>query len=387
VTSQTVGTGRSAWWTPRRSRWLLVAVHIPFVVAPPIYTILGLQGRPRGDVWVIAPLAAAIAGLQLWHSFAAARDERPKAWPWTLALLVALVYTPMLRFTWNWAAMQIFVIASSAMHLRGRAAAVAVGAPILGTTAAAFHWAETDRPDLSWGAATISAYWLAGLAIQSAILYGAARLVRALDELYAARADLAQAAVGSEWSRVSRDLHDVLGQSLAAVSLKGDLALALLPTDRRAAEAEIRSLTDIARTALRDTRMVTRGEHTVSLRLEASRAAHLLEAAGIDARIDVSLPGMSAQMDEALAWATREGVTNVMRHSKARHCSITAVRADGVVRLEIVNDGATDTAGPGSGRGLLGMADRARELGGSASAERFDEGRFVLCVELPEVPA
>jgi two-component system sensor histidine kinase DesK len=345
VTSPTVGTVRPAWWTPRRSRSLLVAVHLPFAVAPPIYTILGLQGRSKGAVSVIAPLGAAIAALQLRHSFASARGERPKLWLWTLALLITLVYIPMVRFTWNWAAMQVFVIASSAMLLRGHAAAIGVIAPIVGTAAAAFHWGDTVGPDLTWPGVAITAYWLAGLAIPAAILIGAARLVRALDELYAARADLAQAAVGSEWSRVSRDLHDVLGQSLAAVSLKGDLALALLPTDRRGAEAEIRSLTNIARMALRETRMVTRGEHRVSLRLEGTRVAHLLAAAGIDARIDVWVPELSPQMDEALAWATREAATNVLRHSQARHCSITAVRTGGVVRLEIVNDGATETAG------------------------------------------
>jgi two-component system, NarL family, sensor histidine kinase DesK len=100
-----------------------------------------------------------------------------------------------------------------------------------------------------------------------------ARLVRAFEELHATRIELAQSAVGNEQLRLSRDLHDLLGQSLTAVSLKGDLALALLPTDRRAAEAEIRELTAIARDALRGSRTVTRGERTVSLRAEVDRAA------------------------------------------------------------------------------------------------------------------
>jgi len=54
-----------------------------------------------------------------------------------------------------------------------------------------------------------------------------------------AAARLAELAVGRERLRVSRDLHDLLGQSLSAVSLKGDLALRLLRSDPPAARAEI----------------------------------------------------------------------------------------------------------------------------------------------------
>ena len=129
---------------------------------------------------------------------------------------------------------------------------------------------------------------LVGLAIPTAVLYGVARLVRAFDELHATRIELAQSAVGNEQLRLSRDLHDPLGPSLTAVSLKGDLAPALLPTDRRAAEAEIRELTAIARDALRGSRTVTRGERTVSLRAEVDRAARLLDAADIDTDLSVT---------------------------------------------------------------------------------------------------
>ena len=60
-------------------------------------------------------------------------------------------------------------------------------------------------------------------------LYGVVRLVVLVNELYATRTELAALAVGRERLRVSRDLHDLLGQSLSAVSLKGDLAIRLLP--------------------------------------------------------------------------------------------------------------------------------------------------------------
>jgi two-component system, NarL family, sensor histidine kinase DesK len=91
-------------------------------------------------------------------------------------------------------------------------------------------------------------------------------------------------------------------------------------------------------------------------------------------------------VEELFAWAVREGITNVLRHSHARHCSIRATRRDGRVRLEIVNDGASPPVGAGTG--LAGLAERARALSGSASAHHTPDGRFRLWVEVPweEVP-
>jgi two-component system, NarL family, sensor histidine kinase DesK len=82
-----------------------------------------------------------------------------------------------------------------------------------------------------------------------------------------------------------------------------------------------------------------------------------------------------------LAWAVREGTTNVIRHSDARTCSITASRRDGKVRLEIVNDGARPPTGKGSG--LAGLGERARALSGSMSTEHTGD-RFRLTVDVPE---
>jgi two-component system sensor histidine kinase DesK len=228
-------------------------------------------------------------------------------------------------------------------------------------------------------------YWTIGLVTGAVALYGAARLVRVLDELEATRTELAELAIGRERLRISRDLHDLLGHSLSAISLKGDLATRLLHSDPHAASAEIEGLTGVARDALRGVRAITRDEHAMSLRTETDGAAALLGAAGIDARIDVDLPDLARPTEEMLAWAVREGITNVLRHSEATTCSVTAARRDGMVRLEMVNDRAHPPTGRGSG--LAGLAARARALSGWASGERTHGGRFRLLVEVPEEAA
>jgi len=215
-------------------------------------------------------------------------------------------------------------------------------------------------------------------------LYGAARLVRAIDDLRDARAELADLAVSRERLRISRDLHDLLGHTLSAVSLKGDLALRLLARDEGArAAAEIESLTAVARAALRDVQDVANKERHVSLAGEAEGAAGLLAAAGIDARIDVAVADAAPPVDELLGWTLREGVTNVLRHSAATTCSISVRRAGSRVRMEIENDGAATTST--DGHGLAGLAVRASALSGTAIGQPTGDGRFRLLVDVPEV--
>jgi len=365
--------------TVRRARWFLFGMHIALLAVAPVFTITGFEGGSGSPA--IAVLAAlAIGALQLRHSFAAARGEQPRGWPWTLLALAVLVYLPMVWFGMGWAPMQYFVIASAVMLLRGWPAGIAAAAPLLATAAEVVGKGPVNGESAAQEALAVL-YWTVGLLTGAVALYGAARLVHVLDELEATRTELAELAIGRERLRISRDLHDLLGHSLSAISLKGDLARRLLPSDVRAARAEIEGLTEVARDALRDVRAVTRDEHALSLRTETDGAAALLAAAGIDARIDVDLPDLPRPTEEMLAWAVREGITNVLRHSQATTCSVTATRRDGMVRLEIINDGARPPAG--GGNGLAGLAERAAALSGSAAGERTHGGRFRLLVEIP----
>jgi two-component system sensor histidine kinase DesK len=364
----------------RTATWLLVAVHVAILAVPTVITSFGIMGEPAtGSPLVAIPLGLAVLALQLRHGLAMARGRRPRAAWWTLLALAALVYLPLPWFGWNWVYMQVALMASMPILLRGWPLAIALVTPVV-VTDLMVVWTDAGQ-----SVATV-AYWVVyttfTLVVQTAALYGSARLVRVLEELHATRAELAQLAVGRERLRVSRDVHDLLGQSLSAISLKGDLAVRLLASDPPAARAEIESLTGVARQALGGVRAVTRDEHAVSLATEVQGAAGLLGAAGIDTRVDLDLPQLPGPVEEVLAWAVREGVTNVLRHSQARTCSISAGRRDGRLWLEIENDGASLPAGQGSG--LAGLAGRAQMVSGSVSAGPTQQGRFRLLVEVPQ---
>jgi two-component system, NarL family, sensor histidine kinase DesK len=368
------------WWSTRRSRGLLVVALLPFLVLGPLITAVGLEEPPQ-PWWVVGPLAIAIGALQLRHSFAAARGVQPRGWPITLLALGLLVYVPLAWFQWDWASTQCMFIASVAMLLRGRAMKIFIVAPLLGTYLAAVisAWIEAN---LISEDVYFFGYWEGALAAGAACLYGATQLVRAVDGLFATRAEMAETTVGRERLRLSRDLHDLLGQSLSAVSLKGDLAIALLRSDPSGAEAEIHGLTEVARDALRDIRHVVHDEHPVTLRGESQGAAVLLAAASINAHIDVQLPDLAPQVDELFGWATREGVTNMVRHSQAGTCTITATRQESAALLEIVNDGAGLTNG--SGTGIDGLVERAHALSGHVEAGLTGGGRYRLSIQVPE---
>jgi two-component system sensor histidine kinase DesK len=367
-------------WTARRGPWFLAALHVPFVAAGPVVTIprhhLGLAAAE-----LVVLIAAAIGVLQLRHSLAAARGERATGAPWTLLAICLLVYLPMPLFTWDWSIMQWFVVASAAMILPRRLAAVAVLGPILGQTLVA-GWYIRDYPGSAPGLlAVVMLYHFTLLTMGSIALVGSGWLARTLADLDRAQREQASLAAARERVRVSRDLHDLLGHSLATASLKGDLALSLLPTDPAAARAELEDLTAAARHALDDVHAVTRDEHAVTLRSEIAGAVALLGAAGIHTAIDVAESDLARPVEEALAWAVREAATNTLRHSQATTWSVTARHPDGRIRLTIVNDGATQREGRVGG--LAGVKARARALSGQATTQRTSDGRFRLEVEIP----
>ena len=365
---------------PNAARWAMVAVTVTYLLPMPLMTSFGIKDFPSSGPAVVAiPLGLAIIALQLRHSFAATRGKRPRGAYLSLLTLVVLTYLPLHWFWYGeWLGVQIAVIASASMLL-SRWPAIAVFAAVVVGTSVADVKSLSGQPIstvLSWVGLDAMAWFIGWLAV-----YGCVPLVRLVDELHVARTELAELAIGRERLRVSRDLHDLLGQSLSAVSLKSDLAIRQMGKDPIAARAEIESLTGVAREAVRRVQALTRDEYTLSLRAEVEGAAALLASAGIEAAVDLQLGQLEPAQERLLAWSVREGVTNVLRHSQATTCSIVGGRRNGLVHLEIENDGASGPMAGGSG--LTGLVERARALSGAVSARSAGGGRFRLLVEVP----
>src|SRR5262249_14721323 len=203
-------------------------------------------------------------------------------------------------------------------------------------------------------------------------------------QLRRAREELARAAVNEERLRFARDLHDLLGHSLSTIVLKSELAGRLAPRAPDRAGAEIADVERTARDALQQVRAAVAGYRRPSLVSELAAARELLAAADIDARIDLSPLALPPAADGLLGWAIREGVTNVVRHSRARSCTIRLTRHADRAMVEIVNDGSgSDTAGGEGGWGLTGLIERATAEGGEVDARSTAGGGFRLAVDVP----
>ncbi|MFG2086151.1 MULTISPECIES: sensor histidine kinase [unclassified Spirillospora] len=201
-------------------------------------------------------------------------------------------------------------------------------------------------------------------------------------ETYAARGALARLAVTEERLRFSRDLHDLLGHSLSLIAVKSELAMRTVGADPDRAVAEMADVRRTAREALREVRAAVNGYRAVELDAELAGARAVLEAAGIRCEIG-DLPGaLPPEVRAVLAWVIREGTTNVIKHSEARHCTVTLTSHGDSVALEMRNDGARG-GDDADGAGLTGLAERVAVLGGEITSGRHGRADFVLRAVVP----
>jgi two-component system, NarL family, sensor histidine kinase DesK len=208
--------------------------------------------------------------------------------------------------------------------------------------------------------------------------------VATVEELRSAREELARMAVNEERLRFARDLHDLLGHSLSLITLKSELAGRLLPEEPEKAETEVHDIEEVARQALGEVREAVAGYRSPTLDEELAGAAEMLGAAGIDFELENEAGLLPREIDGVLAWAVREGTTNVIRHSQARNCHILLAREDGMVYATITDDGRGETDQGTSGSGLPGLAERVATFSdGEFDAGPLPEGGFRLRVELP----
>jgi two-component system sensor histidine kinase DesK len=219
-------------------------------------------------------------------------------------------------------------------------------------------------------------------------MIGFVRLSDALRELQKAREDLAHQAVTEERLRMARDLHDLLGHSLSLITLKSDLAGRLLEKDPRAATQQVHEVERVARQALREVREAVAGYRQRTLHGELDGARQILEAAGIECTIEYRPQSFPPEIDMVLAWIVREGVTNVIRHSRASHCLIRVFSDDTSIHAEIRNDGFSHTESSmlDRGSGFSGLAERLAKVGGTIEAGTLpvsDGPGYLVKVEIP----
>ncbi|MBI0297049.1 sensor histidine kinase [Streptomyces sp. PRKS01-29] len=210
------------------------------------------------------------------------------------------------------------------------------------------------------------------------------QMVRTTRALRAARATVAQLAANEERLRLARDLHDLLGHSLSLITLKSELAGRMLPDKPEQAARQVADIERVSRQALVDVREAVSGFRRPTLEAEVAGARTALAAAGIAAdlsRADVHHPDLPPDQEGALAWALREAVTNVVRHSGARRCAVTLEETGDELCLTVTDDGRGATAPHGNG--LTGLVERLQLADGRLETGPGERGGFTLRALVP----
>ncbi|MEV2213073.1 sensor histidine kinase [Streptomyces sp. NPDC050997] len=218
-------------------------------------------------------------------------------------------------------------------------------------------------------------------------MIGIGQLVRTTIELREARATVAQLAANEERLRLARDLHDLLGHSLSLITLKSELAGRMLPGHPDKAAQQVADIEQVSRQALVDVREAVSGYRRPRLADELAGTRVALTAAGItvETPAEPDLEGIGEDSESVLAWALREAVTNVVRHSGARRCTVDLVRRqtlDGPVLELSVEDNGSGGPNTPAGNGLTGLTERLEKAGGSLDAGRTRHG-FRLVAQVP----
>ncbi|MBE8522960.1 histidine kinase [Amycolatopsis sp. H6(2020)] len=377
VTAEPRGT-TAADRRPRLATYLASAIIVAVIAG---FGVIGVVSLLPSSVDVLHAVSAiaAVTGLLaiqlLWFSRPTARLDSTTSRV-LLAVVIVLAYAPLPAFGIFWADMPDFVGGAVLLVLPPRYAWPALGLVCLSVVGVYQAFGATLLNSIYGGIIAAGFY--------SILFYLLARLARMVHELHRARSELAQRAVAEQRLAFARDLHDLLGLSLSAIALKGELVHRLMRKSVASAKAELAEITAIAQRTLSDVRAVSHGYRELSLEKESRTAETLLSASEIAVRIHLDQGDLPVQARTLLARVLREGVTNVLRYSDVEHCEIDVRHHDGKVTLEIVNDGVTagDPAlEPGSG--LTDLPAEVAALGGTATAKTGADGRFRLRVDLP----
>jgi signal transduction histidine kinase len=216
---------------------------------------------------------------------------------------------------------------------------------------------------------------------------------------FRARADEERRRRSEERLRVAQELHDVLAHNISLINVQAGVALHLMdeqPEQARTALTAIKQASKEALGELRSVLGVLREADDEAPRSPAPGLARLdglvAQAAAAGLRVDVGVDGearpLAAPVDLAAYRIIQEALTNATKHAGPTAVHVT-IHYGGDDVTVVVDDegGAHPVTVPGSGRGLVGMRERAEALGGRFASGPRPAGGYHVAATLPTEPA
>ena len=202
--------------------------------------------------------------------------------------------------------------------------------------------------------------------------------------------------------RIARDVHDVVGHSLAVITMQAGVALHLLDKEREVqprSDRVVESLEAIKKTSrealaeLRTTLEVFRGDsgEPRSPLPGLARLDELVEglrSAGRDVTVvreqSDDLQPLPAAVDQAAFRIIQEALTNIVRHAVVAHATVRIIRQAGMLIIEVSDDGPAANVPP-DGNGIRGMRERAAAVGGALQVLVRVPSGLVIRADVPLV--
>jgi len=197
--------------------------------------------------------------------------------------------------------------------------------------------------------------------------------------------DLAVDAAATELRRIERDLHDGAQARLVALGMNLRAVERMLPGRPEAALALVAEARETSLRALNDLRDLVRG---ICPPVLADRGlGHAVRALALDTPfpvdLDIDLPGrLTAPVESACYFAVAEALANAVRHSGAQRVHIRMQHTDGLLRVQVADDGAGGVD-PARGTGLRGVEQRLAAFDGILAVSSPPGGPTMIAMEVP----
>ncbi|OOZ81829.1 sensor histidine kinase [Bacillus cereus] len=189
-----------------------------------------------------------------------------------------------------------------------------------------------------------------------------------------------------ERQRIARDLHDTLGHTLSLITLKSQLVEKLIVKNPERASTEAKEITQTSRTALKQLRELISDMRMITVEEELEQIKAILQAANIELEIkqETSASLLSPIEQNILGMCLREAVTNVVKHSKATHCTVSLLESQGELILIVKDNGIGLADQNHDGNGIRGMKERIALIDGFVELGTINPGTL-LTVKVPVV--
>ncbi|WP_344771976.1 sensor histidine kinase [Nocardioides panacisoli] len=214
----------------------------------------------------------------------------------------------------------------------------------------------------------------------------AARTSRLAEEVQESRERLVTARE-EERRRIRRDLHDGLGPALSGVVFQLDAARMTVDADPERAKEQLATISDHVQTVVADVRRLVHDLRPPALDDRGLVGALRQQAERLDVPLAVDAPDLDGRLPAAVEVAAfrivGEALTNVARHARATGATLRLALADHALTVEVADDGVGIDADRQAGVGLVGLRERAAELGGAAEVTCPPGGGTVVRARLP----